>query len=285
MPTTRSGTKTFVRRTRSVDRERREPPIETDYSFGDTLCAMVQTALQLYTVRDLPGSFASVLERVAEAGFDGVEFAYRVTDEDPTAVVEALGDLSVAGAHVQYDALVDDYDETIDFYGTLGCDRLVVPAFDETRFASAAAVEDAAADLTQLSNRLADDGFDLLYHNHSHEFVRRGERTAYDELVEAVGPNVDFEFDVGLARHAGVDPVDFLELLDGRVPLVHLTDTVVGDDDRVHADFGTGDLDVEACATAARRAGAEWFVYENGVAADQAAQLEHAAETFVNRWT
>lgn len=144
---------------------------------------MVQTALQLYTVRDLPGSFASVLERVAEAGFDGVEFAYRVTDEDPTAVVDALRDLAVAGAHVRYEALTDDYAETTDFYGTLGCDRLVVPAFDETRFASTAAVEEAAADLTRLSNRLADDGFDLLYHNHSHEFVRHGERTAYDELI------------------------------------------------------------------------------------------------------
>ena len=245
---------------------------------------MVQTALQLYTVRDLPGSFASILERVADAGFDGVEFAYRVTDEDPTDVVEALGDLSVAGAHVQYDALTDGYDETIDFYGTLGCDRLVIPAFDESRFDSTAAVEEAAADLTHLGDRVADDGFELLYHNHCHEFVRHGERTAYDELIEAVGSSVDFEFDVGLARHVDVDPVEFLERLDGRVPLVHFTDTVVGDDDRMHADFGTGDLDIEACATAARRAGAEWFVYENGLADDQAAQLSHAAETFVDRW-
>ena len=42
-----------------------------------------RTAVQLYTLRDVEGSLESLLERVAAAGFDGVEFAYRLPESDP----------------------------------------------------------------------------------------------------------------------------------------------------------------------------------------------------------
>lgn len=248
---------------------------------------MVRSAIQLYTLRDLDVPFDDLLERVADAGFDGVEFAYRVGDEDPEAVAATLDrlGLDVAGAHVPHDSLADDYAATTAFYGALGCDRIVVPAFDAERFADRDAVADAAADLTALAERLAADGFDCCYHNHEHEFAALddGER-AYEAFVAAAGDAAGFEFDAGLAFHAGADPVSLLGTLAGRVPLLHFTDTVLGDGARVHADFGTGDLDVPTVADAARDAGADWFVYENGVSDDPAGQLAHAAETFATRW-
>lgn len=247
---------------------------------------MVKTAIQLYTLRAFPGSFTDVLKAVAEAGFDGVEFAYRVTDADPSRVAATLDelDLEIAGAHVPFDTLTNDYEETTARYEQLDCTRLVVPAYDADRFQSRDAVDAVADDLTSLGTRLAADGFDLAYHNHGHEFVELGSDTAYEVLANATGGVVDFEFDTGLAYHVGAEPSRLLRELAGRVPLVHLTNTVVGDDTQVHATYGMGDLDVGTAGEAAIDAGAHWLVYENGVTDDQPAELEHAASTFVPRW-
>ena len=59
---------------------------------------MVRTGTQLYTLRNVEKPFMDVLETVADAGFEGVEFAYRVPDEDPEEVRATLDEAGVAVA-------------------------------------------------------------------------------------------------------------------------------------------------------------------------------------------
>jgi len=93
---------------------------------------MTRPAIQLYTLRDVDRPFTEVLELVADAGFEGVEFAYRVTEADPAAVVETLDvtGLDVAGAHVGLDRLEESFDETVDRYEELGVENVIVPWID-----------------------------------------------------------------------------------------------------------------------------------------------------------
>lgn len=240
----------------------------------------MQRGIQLYTVREVEQSLPALLERVADAGLDGVEFAYRITDvDDPDAVAETLDrtGLAAAAAHVSIDDLEDDPAETVAFYEQFGCDRLVVPYLPEEDFADAEAIAATADRLDALAEQVADHGAGLAYHNHTHEFATLdGDREAFVAFLER--SDVDIEFDVGLATHAGADPVAYLDRLEGRVPLVHLTDTVVDDEDRTHADLGSGAVDVEACVDAARGAGTEWLIAEHGLTDDPLAYLDYFAE-------
>ncbi|WP_247729046.1 sugar phosphate isomerase/epimerase family protein [Halovivax limisalsi] len=253
---------------------------------------MVRTAVQLYTLRALGESLPSLLARVGTTAFDGVEFAgFGETSAERTRSVLEAETLTPAGAHVGVESLEDDPDGVASFYGAIECRRLVVPYLDETHFESASAVCETAARLETLARRWEKRGFDLAYHNHDHEFAALdgGEeaggvaanedeegRSAFELFADESGPALSIELDVGWAVAAGYDPVELLERLDGRVPLVHLKDVDAADGRPV--ELGEGDVDPSACAAAARDAGTEWLIYEHDDPDDPAASLERGAE-------
>jgi len=67
----------------------------------------METAIQLWTLRELREPLSDVLDRISAAGYDGVEFA---GIGDPGASRHALDEagLGVAGVHVQLEDLQSD---------------------------------------------------------------------------------------------------------------------------------------------------------------------------------
>jgi sugar phosphate isomerase/epimerase len=236
----------------------------------------MRTAIQLYTLRDLDRSLPDLLELVGDTDFDGVEFA-GLDGTDPGTVVDVLAetDLSVAGAHVPFEELADDFEGTVETYRAVGCETLVVPLLEAEQFRSVDAVRETAERLDDLARRLLGQDLRLCYHNHDHEFVSLDGGDAFDLLV-AETTDVAFELDVGWVRAAGRDPVALLADLSGRVPLVHLKD--VDADPGEPTELGEGDLALDACARAGERAGAEWLIYEHDEPPDPEASLFHGAE-------
>ena len=178
-------------------------------------------------------------------------------------------------AHVAFDELNDAPGETVSFYRTLGCDRLVVPWLDEDHFDSEDAIEETAHRLTSLAERVSDHGVELAYHNHAHEFRTVDGRPAFDRFAAASGEPLQFEVDLGWAAAAGGDPVRFLDRWHDRIPLVHVSDA---DATRTPTEVGDGVLDVEACAAAVRRNDVEWAIYEHDEPVAPLESMAHGAE-------
>ncbi|ELY96341.1 sugar phosphate isomerase/epimerase family protein [Natrialba taiwanensis] len=242
---------------------------------------MVKTAIQLYTLRELDESLPSLLRRVGQTSFDGVEFAGADDPTPETATVLADTGLTAAGAHIGIESLEGDLDAVVSDYAVLGSDRLTVPYLDAEHFSTADAVRETGTRLETLADRLETRGFELGYHNHDHEFVTvagqgRADngRSAFERLIEHTDESLSIELDVGWAVAAGYDPVALLERLAGRVPLVHIKDVADGRP----VELGEGEVDLEACVTAACDAGAEWIIYEHDEPADPVASLERGAE-------
>ncbi|WP_114576401.1 sugar phosphate isomerase/epimerase [Saliphagus sp. LR7] len=240
----------------------------------------MHTAVQLYTLRG--EGLEPAISRVGGAGFDGVEFA-GLDGHAPAEVAELLDlhDLAVAGAHVSIDDLESDPEGVLESYGDLGCDRFVVPSHDPEAFESREGVEEAANRLSALADRLESEGATVHYHNHTFEFDRLEEKSAFDLLAEATDDRVGLEIDTGLAAHAGVDPLSLIERYADRLSLLHLTDTRAGSPDTHHVEYGTGEVDLDACLEAGREAGAEWVVAEHGTSADPPATVDRFAEVLV----
>lgn len=239
---------------------------------------MVRNAIQLQSLQDLPESVPDTIARVGETPLEGVEL-FDPDVESPSAIVDALAaaDLEAVGAHVRVDRLEDDLDDVVATYDAIGCRRLVVPIYDESAFASPDGVADAARRLSSISERLDDEGFELLYHNHSYEFSSLDGRTAFDALLEATDGHLDLELDTGLATFGGADPVEVLSRYRDRTPMIHLTDAVPGRETTKQVELGAGELDVEACVATAQDAGVEWMIYEHGMTSDPLDSLTHAA--------
>jgi sugar phosphate isomerase/epimerase len=237
----------------------------------------VNVAINLYTVRDLDEPLHEILDRVASAGYDGVEFAG--LDADPGTTRDRLDDLglSVAGAHVPYEELETEFEACVDRYRTLGCERIVVPYLDESAFASLEAVDGTARRLDALGARLTERGFELHYHNHDHEFAPLEGATGFEAFADRSA--VGLELDLGWIEAAGADPPELLERYADRVSLVHCKDTRSG----TPVELGEGDLAIEESLSAARRADVEWLIYEHDVPTDPDAAIEAGSRVLRNR--
>ena len=238
---------------------------------------MVRSAIQLYTLRDIDEPLADVLGRIGGTEFEGVEFAHRFGDEDPDAIGRALADhdLAVAAAHVGIEALETDLDATLDAYDAVGCETLVVPWLDPAHFESIDAIAATASRLNDLADTVTDRGFSVCYHNHDHELVAAGERTALCELIERTDDAVGFEVDTGWVAAGGADPAAVIEQYAPRIPLVHLTDVDLATG--TSAEVGEGDVDIDGCVAAARTADVEWLVYERDDPTDPVSSLVHGS--------
>ncbi|MFU8869321.1 sugar phosphate isomerase/epimerase family protein [Natronococcus sp.] len=240
---------------------------------------MPKTAINLYSVRELEASTTEIVERAADAGYDGVQFAgeHSPLHDDPDEIAELLDarGLEVAPPHVGVETLEDERDAVREAYAPLEVEGVVVPWLDPEYFESASTVDETAGRLDALADELAADGWDLSYHNHDHEYADLGRETAFERFLEA--SDVGIELDVGWALAAGDDPARRLRELEGRVGTIHLKDMDVSGAEPTFAELGEGDVDVQACVDAAADAGAEWLVYEHDDPTDPAASLEHGA--------
>ncbi|MDS0278133.1 sugar phosphate isomerase/epimerase [Halomicroarcula sp. S1AR25-4] len=229
----------------------------------------MHTAVQLWTLRNLDVSTPALLDRVAAAGYDGVEFA---GIEDPPETARAMDEVGLvaAGAHVDADELRADPAGVAAELDTLGVPSVVVPYLDPDHFIDTATVDETAAMLDALASE-----FDrpLLYHNHDHEFVPVGTETAFDRLAAETA--VGFELDVGWAEAAGRDPAALLSDLAGRAPVVHLKDVTAAGEP---TELGEGVVDLPGVVEAARDAGTEWLVFEHDDPADPMASVENGIE-------
>jgi sugar phosphate isomerase/epimerase len=238
---------------------------------------MAQSAIQLYTLRGVDTPLPELLTRISDAGFEGVEYANRIGNTDIDTMTAALDEtgLESVAAHVGFDRLEDDLDETIEFYQSLGCDHLVVPWLDPEHFETTETIETVADRLMTMAETLTDRGITFSYHNHDHEFTEVDGQPAFDRLVAATAEPLGFEIDCGWAAVAGADLVSMLDRWENRVSLVHISDA---DETRSSVKVGNGVLDVSACASAVREHGVEWMIYEHDEPTDAMESVPHGAE-------
>lgn len=239
---------------------------------------MPRTAINVYSVRALDDTVEGIIERVANAGYDGIQFSGRFTplEADPDSVAAKLAevDLDVAPAHVAIEDLEDDLDRVVEAYETVGVDAAVIPLLSSDCFQSMEAVEAAVERVNAVDDELEERGWDLHYHNHDREYVDLGDRLAFDHFID--GTDVGIELDVGWALVGGDDPAERIRSLGDRAELVHMKDMVTSTNGFV--EIGDGDVDMQACADAARDVGSEWLIYEHDDPDDPAGTIDHGAE-------
>lgn len=239
---------------------------------------MVDIAINLETVRELDESLTGVLDRVAAAGFDGVQFAdsYSLPGNDPAAIAGRLGGLDLAPLppRLGIDKLRSDLGSIIPAFGALGTRSAVLTQLDSARFSSANAVDATADEMNEIAANLDEWGWNLLYHNTGNEYVDLGREWAFDRFLEQT--SMHLQLDVGSISAAGDDPAARIRQLGDRVGHIQLNDVRSGE--RSHAtEIGQGDVDMDECVAAARDVDAAWLIYNHDAPQDPAVSIETGA--------
>ncbi len=202
----------------------------------------MEYGLQLYSVRDLTEkNLEEALRQVAALGYKFVEFAgfFGHSAEQVKRMLDENG-LTVSGTHTGWDELrPEKIEETIAYHKAIGNTNIIIPWGD---YSTREKLEECLAILKDAGARLAKEGIMLGYHNHHFEFESTdyGVRV-YDEML--VRTNVEFEIDTYWVWVAGLDPIELLEQLKGRVRVIHLKD---GLKDHSGKSLGEGDAPVSA---------------------------------------
>ena len=221
----------------------------------------IQYGLQLFSVRDLTGSdLEGALRAVADMGYAYVEYAgfFGHPAEEVAAWQEKYG-LQCSGTHTGWGELLpENIEETIRYHKVIGNKHIIVPGAD---LDSLEKIIDFCHVMNRAQLRLAQEGISLGYHNHSHEFVVMPWGSTIHAELEKRG-TFDFEIDTFWAFNAGLDPLQVLDRLAGRVRVIHLKDGFKGGQGKA---LGEGEAPVLAVRKKAIDMGLRMVVESEGL--------------------
>ena len=217
-------------------------------------------ALQLYSVREeLDQGFEAGVRKVAAMGYAGVEPA-GFPGTTPAAAAKLFRDLGLAvcSAHVGL-PIGDSKAQTLDTMNALGSTR-IVSGRGPKDFETVDAIKATCDQFNQASAVAAEHGMTFGIHNHWWEYLRVGDRYAYQIALDHLAPEVFFEVDTYWVQTAGVDPATVVRELGARAPLLHIKDGPCDKDQPMTA-VGDGIVDFPGIVEASDGV-VEWMIVE-----------------------
>lgn len=184
---------------------------------------MTGYGLQLYSVRDaMKENMEDTVRKVAALGYKFVEPAgfFDRTAEQFNALMAETG-LKLSGTHSSWTALRDDFENTLAFHKAIGNKRYIIPGAD---LGSMEKIDNFCKFINEVQPKLAAEGIELQYHNHSHEFMKGSNTGVFSHYELQKKTNINFEIDTYWVYRAGLDPIEVLESLKGRVNVIHVKD-------------------------------------------------------------
>ena len=221
----------------------------------------IPVGLQLYTLREeMAEDFVGTLEKVADIGYTGVEFAGYgdLSARELKNHLDRLG-LKACGSHVGYDEIVNNTEAVIEYSLKIDNDYIVCPYMeyeDKDDFIQ------VAQELNKAGKKCKEKGLQLCYHNHNQEFEIFDGKYGLDILFEnSEEENLQAEIDTFWVKLSEVDPITYIKKYSNRAPLVHLKD-MENEENKDFAEVGNGIMDIKGIAQAAAEAGANWLIVE-----------------------
>jgi len=226
-------------------------------------------AAQLYTLRDFtktPSDIATTLARVKKIGYDAVQCsALGPIDAAELAKILRNEGLTCCATHTGLDRLRDHTQQVIDEHRMWGCEYTAIGGFFQPTTAADEWVQFARS-FNDVARKFAGSGVEIGYHNHSHELIRYGGKTAMQILVDQLDPSVWFEIDTYWITHGGGDPSAWIRKVAKRIPCVHLKDMLMSEKrEQQMAEVGEGNLNWPGIFEACQEAGVKWFIVEQDV--------------------
>jgi sugar phosphate isomerase/epimerase len=244
-----------------------------------TSTRLSRIGLQLYTVRDLMAKdVEGTLAAVAGAGYTEVEFAgyFDKSPADIRAMLDRHG-LTAPSVHTG-DIAPDAWAKALDAAHVVGHEYIVVPWIPEERRKTLDDWKSVAADFNRVAATAKAAGLQFAYHNHDFEFPLVEGQVPYDVLLAATDPKlVQLEIDLYWITKGGQDPLAYFARWPGRIPLVHVKDSL-GPPDHKMVDVGAGKIDWKRIFARSEQAGIKHYFVEHDQPADPLASIKASCD-------
>jgi len=210
----------------------------------------VMTAVQQIMIGTMCNNYDNALQTllaIKNAGYDAIELNYFMIHKSSLIVELMTGfsgmpignggtldwpklmnesGLKVISLHCDLNSIEKDPKSIIDEAKRYGTDTVIITGMYRFDYSNQSEVEDLAKRLNQAGKNLAEEGIQLLYHNHNCELQKVSEdKTAYDIIVEETDSRyVNFEFDSYWMTDGGASVPELMMKLGNRIKLWHIND-------------------------------------------------------------
>ncbi len=249
--------------------------------------------LQLYTLRkEIDKDVTGTMKAVAEAGYKQVEMYGFPSKTDGMLKAAKENGLAVNSTHFDWDCLVNPADDSLSEFKKVlekaqsaGLKHLVVPYLADKNRGSVEAWKKVAAQLNKGAELAKPAGIRISYHNHSFEFKPlEGGKTGFDVLTEDLSKDAFFELDLFWVKVGGVEPLELMKKLTGRISQLHLKDVKPGTKipefgslpPDAFQELGDGIISWEPILAAAKAAGVEHCHVEQDQSPDALASVKQS---------
>jgi sugar phosphate isomerase/epimerase len=235
---------------------------------------MKKFGLQLFSVRDHMTTEEDVKEAFIELGKMGYTNAQTAGTYDfiaPEKFAEYACDagIEICGTHYDWGRIKNDIEGTVAYHKALGTTNVGIGGLP-----SVARMNEFIDEFNACAVEYAKYGMKLTYHHHSFEFRRLPDgKTVFDHLVERLDKkNISFVLDTYWLQHGGKDIREMIELLAGRVDILHMKDMEayhaykVGEETLnapAITEIGSGNLNFKSIIKTAEACGVKYFVVED----------------------
>lgn len=221
----------------------------------------MQIAVQLYTLRDqTEKDFVGTLEKVAEIGYKGVEFAGygNMSATSLKSLLDRL-ELKPVGSHIGIEDLLTNLSEVISYNLEIGNKNIVCP-YD--KFETLSELTEKAFIYNRIGEKCKKNGLQFCYHNHSHEFKEINGVSSLDWLFQSTDHDlVKAEIDTYWVQFAGRDPVSLLKEYGDRVVLIHQKD-MDNTEKKGITEVGNGIMEIKKIAACCS---VQWCIVEQDI--------------------
>jgi len=244
--------------------------VKSDGKQSMTDSIPVRLAVQLYTIRDflkIPSAVPTALKRVRKIGYAFAEIG-GLAHVAPTEIRAILDDAGLVpiGYHTGLKELREHFDDLVEKLHLWNVSHATIAGIDASERADEAAFHSRAVEMNEFGRRLATEHIRLQYHNHDFEFVKYGDKTAFEILYnETDSRYLLAQIDTCWVARAGADPADWILRMKGRQEQIHFKDTVLTPSGPVFAEVGAGNLNWPVIIDTCRAVGVRDYIVEQDI--------------------
>lgn len=226
-------------------------------------------AAQLYTVREFlktPADIATSLKKISDIGYKAVQVS-GMGPIEPAELKKIADDngLAIVSTHIPYERMRDDFDAVVAEHKLWNCEYPGIGGLPVS-YRNAEGFVRFAKEASEVARRFKEHGLTFVYHNHSFELEKFGDRTGLQILYEESDPEAfTAEIDTYWIQHGGGDPAWWIRSLKGRAHVVHFKDMTMKGTTQLFAEVGEGNLNWPAILDACKEAGVRWHIVEQDV--------------------
>ncbi len=246
-------------------------------------------SIQTHSVRDCLKGEAQTRETfkaLASYGYTGIQTAgpcdwgyENFADAAKTAGLRIIGTHLQLHVHEAFDEVLRIHRALETAYAGIGG----MPGLWDEDF-SIKTVTDFIERANVVAEKYQQNGLGFTYHHHEREFAKYGNETVMEILMRELHPNVSFVPDTFWLQTGGVNILEYMKKMEGRMKILHLKDYAVwfGQGGGHITELGSGNINFKDVIKAAECYGVEELCYEqdDGHAIDPLQSAKQSAEYF-----